>query len=70
MLLFHAVVHPSHEFYVHLWMTEGGTVLQMPSQAAESMVAVALAPAAEPEQRDLPDNASGAFHSHLPKSSQ
>lgn len=50
-------------------MKEGGTVLQMPSQAAESMVVVALAPAAEPE-RDPPDNASGAFHSHLPKSPQ
>lgn len=51
-------------------MKEGGTVSQMPSQAAESMVAVALAPAAEPEQHDPPDNVSGAFHSHLPKSPQ
>ena len=51
-------------------MKEGGSVLQMPSQAAESVVQVALAPAAELEQRDPSGNVSGALSSHLPKSPQ
>lgn len=45
-------------------------MLQMPSQAAEPVVPVALAPAAEPEQHDPPGSVSGALRSRLPKSLQ
>lgn len=45
-------------------------MLRMPSQAAKSMVRLALASAAELEPWDPPSNVNGAFSSHIPKSPQ
>lgn len=67
MLLPHAVFYHFRCCSEHLWMKEK-SVLQMPSQAAESVVWVALVPAAEHDPKS--SKTSGTISSHLPKSPQ